>query len=98
MAAGGSSAEDVIRLEEGVRSNQILLQRPSSCSAYENGFSPITALNVLFGLESCAKCTTQVEAMKTVAENKADALIVMGTGTGKTAVVMGPALYECGLG
>ena len=63
----------------------------------EEKFDPLTGLRMfLKNPDAEFRSPEQKRAMKAVADKKADVAIILATGMGKTAVVMGPILFEEG--
>jgi len=73
-----------------------LLAQSTVKPALDNTFSTSKGLSKLFGPFATWKSVEQERAMKMVADNEDDLLIVLRTGGGKSAVVAGPILFETG--
>ncbi len=65
------------------------------CKAF--GFEAKAALRKATGTNAEFKSEAQKEAMIAVPERRGDLAVVPATGGGKTAVVIGPCLYEEGV-
>ena len=77
--------------------NKLIQPRPRDYDAVSNGYTAIDAVQRLYGVDSHVRNKSQITAMNAVARNDCDVLVCLATGAGKTAVVMGPLLYERGV-
>jgi len=73
-----------------------LLSQSPVVSALDKTFSTSKGLSKLYGPLATWKSVEQERAMKMVADNKDDLLVILRTGGGKSAVVAGPILFETG--
>ena len=109
LSSGRVSESGIGRARNGLMCNQqesgevgdegatLWREREMGIDNREEQFDPLAALRLyLKKADAVFRSKEQMEGMKAVAERKGDVAIILATGMGKTAIVMGPILFEDG--